>query len=274
MEGDGADLVLMTDHVGGTFNWSSLMLVSYARDRITHYSFSPVNVSGYVSEDVPRLGYPVNAVFSYRWAGLNGVGDPQGYYAGGVTTGYHDILNDTRSGEGRASSIQYSGSLLPILYGSWQNTFRYKRWELTAMIMGKFRYVFRRPSVDYDGLYRSRDMGHKDFGRRFVKDGDQKFTNIPSMPEVNDPARSLFFQYSQTLITPGDHLRLRELSISYDILRSDVKDAKLHKLTAYVYAGNLWILWRANKQGIDPDAYNFGEMPAPKIFTIGVKANL
>jgi hypothetical protein len=89
------------------------------------------------------------------------------------------------------------------------------------------------------------------------------------MPAGSDFNLNSFYTSSAVLVEPGDHIRLRDIRIGYDISRLPIsKVVKRAHLTATV--SNLGILWRANDQGLDPD-FASREIPAAKMYTIGLQ---
>jgi len=75
----------------------------------------------------------------------------------------------------------------------------------------------------------------------------------------------------------GDHVRLQDVQLSYDLYKSQFRRLPVNNLRLYLYANNLGILWRANKQGIDPD-YVTGintpyVYPNPRSLALGLTAN-
>jgi hypothetical protein len=164
----------------------------------------------------------------------------------------------------------FQGTSRPTTFGSLRNSFTYKSFTLSLNIICKFNYYFRRNSIDYDGLFASWS-GNKDYEERWQKPGDEAHTNVPSLqyPPLNSN-RGLFYSYSSVLVEKGDHIRLQDISLSYDFDKLFKKG--INQLQVYSYINNVGILWRANKQHLDPDVYSTG-LPAPTTFSFGVKAN-
>jgi hypothetical protein len=73
-------------------------------------------------------------------------------------------------------------------------------------------------------------------------------------------------------VDKGDHVRLQDISISYDLTPCLKKGTPFTSLSVYGYLNNVGILWRANKDGLDPDLYA-NSLPLPKTYSIGIKAN-
>ncbi|MNY46196.1 hypothetical protein D3C86_1813540 [compost metagenome] len=119
---------------------------------------------------------------------------------------------------------------------------------------------------------------HKDFAQRWQKAGDENRTNVPSMGGYSgDDGRDRFYNGSSATVLKGDHIRLQDISLSYDFDISSWKNIPLKQFQLYLYANNLGILWKANDAGLDPDLVpTAGERlssPLPKSFSFGLKAS-
>jgi TonB-linked SusC/RagA family outer membrane protein len=272
-KGKGIDLVLHSNNLNGKFSWQTDLLLSHVTDKVTSYktSISPINYVTYgdgtsntFGSLYPVEGKPVYAIYSYKWGGLDSVGDPVGYSEKQKSKDYTSILYNTSN-----EDIVYNGSARPTVFGSLRNTISYKNLSLSINITYKLGYYFRRTALSYDDLY-NHWVGNKDFANRWQKPGDEAHTNVPAMiyPEVNN--RSLFYTLSEVLVEKGDHIRLQDLRISYDFQGNILKRAQLSNARIFVYANNLGIIWRANKMGLDPEASVF---PDPKTISFGLQAN-
>lgn len=270
MSGQGIDLSLHSSNLpNGSFKWNTDLNFSYNTSKVTRFNpITPQNASYYIGAGAtsiePILGKPLYAVYSYKWAGLDPqTGDPQGYDSQGKVSKDYPALLDAPVGD-----LQFSGSAIPVYFGNFMNTISWKNLSLSANIVYKLDYYFRRPSIDYGGLFGGGSVGIADYDLRWQKPGDEKFTNVPSMIYPNDPNRDQFYTNSATLVDRGDHIRLQDITASYSInsLGRYVKNIRL-----YLNISNLGIIWRANKQGIDPDYV--GSYPAPKRMSLGLNAN-
>jgi hypothetical protein len=110
---------------------------------------------------------------------------------------------------------------------------------------------------------------NRDFENRWQKPGDEWITNVPAMSYPANSNRDKFYLYSEATVLKGDLFRLQDLRITYDF--PDLKLAKraLKKLQLYTYINNIGILWRANKEHLDPD-YG-GNLPPQTSFSFGIK---
>lgn len=275
MTGNGVDIELNAVNINKAFRWTTHFLFSYATDKITKYdqAVSPVAYlragGDYGSGNLyPMVGKPLYGIYSYKWGGLDPTnGNPRGYINGQLSEDYATLTNPSS-----ASDLVYNGPARPTMFGGMGNTFSYRHFSLTANISYKLGYYFRRTSIDYATLFNGY-AGNQDFAKRWQQPGDEKTTNVPSMPTVanSNAQRDNFYLGSSTLVDNGDHVRLQDVSFSYDLTHKDFPKMPFTHVQVYIYASNLGIIWAANKDHLDPD-YPQGGIPAPHSIALGLKA--
>lgn len=277
MQGKGVDVELKTGNlITGNFKWNTVLNLSTYRDEVTNYYRANSFASNYVSANGASLpisgieGLPVYSMFAYRWAGLDPeTGDPRGYLNGEISKDYTAIT----ASETGIEDLQYFGSALPTTYGSFINTLSFKDFSLDVGLTYKLGYWFRRSSINYTNLIVSRN-GHSDFGQRWQQAGDEIRTNIPSFTGTADSSRDAFYSGSAVLVEKGDHVRLQFLNLNYSLNGDRWKNLPFRQAQLYASVSNLGILWRANKQGLDPD-FSFGNAALRPVttYTIGFRAH-
>ncbi len=270
MQSNGVDLVLMSKNINKEFKWSTNFLFSYNTSITTKYYIPAGSGSGSFVNDgssiTPKPGEPLYSMISYKWAGLeHATGNPQGYLDKAISTDYYAISADTS-----LKNITYNGSATPKIFGSLINTFSWKKISLTAAIQYKLKYFFRRNSISYDQLI-NYGTGNSDYSKRWQKPGDEKITNVPSMVYPNDSYRDAFYLLSETTVSKADQIRLQYVMLSYDFSLKQFRGLPFQLVQLYLNAANLGILWRANKDHIDPDYPS--SVANPKTFTIGIRSN-
>jgi TonB-linked SusC/RagA family outer membrane protein len=277
MKSNGFDLALNSLNLNGNVKWQSNILFSSVQDRITHYDvIEPKNVY-YVGNysTSPLVGKPIYGIYSYRWAGLDPLnGDPRGYVNGEISKDYMTIVGKTKP-----EDLEYNGPARPTIFGALNNTFSYRKFNLGIYLSYKTGYYFRKPSVNYYNMFNqelTRNM-NSDFGMRWQNAGDESKTNIPSIGKyTDDNTRDRFYSSSSATVLKGDHIRLQDISLSYDFDSSNWKNIPVKQLQLYAYANNLGILWKANHAELDPDliarAGDRLSNPLSKSFSVGLKA--
>lgn len=255
ISGNGFDITISSKNfVKSNLSWQTVLLVSLAQDKVTAYkaNTSPLGF---------HVGYPHNAIFSYRWAGLDPLtGDPLGHYGGKTSANWGGII----TADSLNNTTMYNGPGTPTYFGSIRNNFTYKKFNLSFNIFYKFNYYFRASSVDYTVLYNFLGS-HQDYNKRWLKPGDESRTTIPSASYPSSYQRDDFYKNSSVLVERGDHIRLQDVRLSYDVNK---QGPKFKNFSFYLYASNLGLIWQANKKGLDPES---PLIPVQKNISIGFK---
>lgn len=192
-------------------------------------------------------GYPTDKVMVYKNAGLD---------AAGLTMIYDQNGNKVAS-NGNITSVDalvYAGRSAAPYFGSYNASVRFKDFTLLAIATYQFGSVFLKPTIT---AYPTTRAGVKydlseDIAKRWQKAGDEAFTNVPGVAGAYAPVSLLRYQQSDINVLKGDYIRLRELSLSYKIPVASITTAVKSANFAFAVR-NLGLLWRANKEGIDPD---------------------
>ncbi|MGY0036289.1 TonB-dependent receptor domain-containing protein [Pedobacter sp. NJ-S-72] len=262
----GVELTVNNRNIDRAFKWDTNLIFNYNKEVVSQYDVK-VLVANYLAGSVdgsfPIVGQPLYAIYSYKWAGLNGnTGDAQGYLDGKVSNDYDKIVQNTKLEE-----IIYNGPSRPSYYGAIRNTFSYKNFSVSANVSFRLGYYFRRNSVNYSNILQGMG-GHGDFGKRWQKPGDEKFTQIPSLPAVRNFNQNDFYAYSEVLVEKGDHFRLQDVKISYDFSKENIKTLPFMHAQIFIYANNIGLIWTANNKNIDPD-YQY--ILLPRTIALGLK---
>lgn len=271
MKGKGLDIEINSVNLNGEFKWITTLNFNYYRDKVTAYYLTTPNGNRYVLDSQnPVEGFPVWSVFSYKSAGLDAAGYPQGYLNGKLSEDYAAI---TGSGT-QVSDLIYSGPRFPVFYGSLGNTFTYEGLSLSARITYGFGNYFKRQSIDYYSLATT-GAGNADYAKRWQNPGDERTTTVPSMVYPLISSRENFYNSSEALVEKADCIRLQYVTFSYSLTKQRYPWLPFKGMQIYLNANNLGILWRANKLGIDPDyTYTNSVTPNPKSIALGLRVNL
>lgn len=265
----GVDIKLNSIFTFKGIKWEGQLLFSYIRNKVTRYQLEYDNKSAYVTAGeliTPLVGQDPYLLVSYRWGGLDPAnGDPIGYIDGKASKDYSALVKPTSFHD-----LVIKGTTRPPYFGSFRNSFYYKGFGLSANIIFKWGFYFRRSAVGYYTLFNNWNM-NSEYAQRWQKPGDEKITNVPSIDYPSDVNRDIFYANSEATVEKGDNIRLQDIRLSYDLPIKLSNKKFMNSLQFFVYLNNVGILWRANKLGIDPD-YGMG-LPAPKSISVGVKAN-
>jgi TonB-linked SusC/RagA family outer membrane protein len=273
IKGRGIDFMLSCLVVNKTFKFNTTLSVSWNIDKVQNIYLSDGvvrNGSAYL-DGTFYSGGPIYPLNSYKWAGLNKLtGDPMGVVDGEVVP-FTTVLGSTGNVSNTTpEDLVYHGRASAPFFGNVVNEFSYDGFIFSFNVVYRFGYYFRRPSVNYEDIH-YKWGGHGDYALRWQKPGDELITNVPSMPAILDN-RNVFYSKSEILVEKGDHVRLQDIRLAYNLNKAKIKKLPFSSASIFIYANNLGILWRSNKKKIDPDFYSTN-IPAPRSVAFGLTLN-
>lgn len=280
MKSKGVEFTLSTKNLKTkSFNWSTDFTFAWIDNQITSLK-SRSNVvqlvtgSGYALE-----GYPVRALFSIPFVGLNDEGLPMFKNQNGEVT-VTDIDFQQFS---KLDFLKYEGPTDPTITGGFGNLFTYKNVRLNVFMTYSFGNKIRLDPA-FNAVYSDLSSLPKEFKNRWVLPGDEAVTNVPAIASArqyyNDNQLSYAYNaynYSTARIADGGFIRLKEVSIAYDFSKRLVKKIKLNDLQLKLQATNLFLLYADKKlNGQDPEFMNSGGVatPMPKQFTVTLRVGI
>jgi hypothetical protein len=80
-----------------------------------------------------------------------------------------------------------------------------------------------------------------------------------------------YYINSEVLVSKGDHIRLQDVSLAYNLDPKISQKLHLKNLRLFSYVNNVAMIWKANKENLDPD---FPTSRPIRTFTLGLNCNL
>ena len=124
----------------------------------------------------------------------------------------------------------------------------------------------------------------KEFKNRWVVPGDENVTDIPVIASRRQYYANNYigraynaYNYSTARVASGSFIRMKEISLTYDLPTSFIKHLRLNSASLKVAATNLFLLYSDSKlNGQDPEYVNSGGVasPNPKQITFTVRFGL
>ncbi len=279
MKSSGLELSITTNNIQmPDFSWQTNFIYSHNKNEVSSLKTSKRMMDLITGMGFAQEGYPVRSLFSIDFQGLNEEGLPTFINEEGDLT-VSDINFQERDGDKLAKTLVYSGNMDPTDVGSLGNIFRWKGLTLNAYVTYSFGNVIRLNPVfrsSYDDLVSM----PKEFNNRWTIPGDEQFTNIPVIASrrqnKNNPQLSYAYNaynYSTARVASGDFIRMKEISLAYQLPTSFVKTLHLTRANVKVQATNLFLIYCDSKlNGQDPEFFNTGGVaaPTPKQFTFTV----
>jgi hypothetical protein len=235
---------------GGNFGYTITINGAYNINQALDIPDIPFSqYAGYLS--TPRTGYANDALWSYRWAGLDNMGNPQVYKD--IDTKVHILPGTDANGSPvinklDASSLIYSGRIRAPWSGGLVQEWTYKEFFARTMLVFNLGHIMR----TYIPVISSALDKSILIGKRWQKPGDEDHTDIAAMAQPN-ATRDLVIQNSSNSIVSASNIRLREVQIGYEVPAYLLKQRFIQALTISAQVQNL-ALWTRNKLSLDPDA--------------------
>ena len=282
MKSRGVELTLSSVNIQNKdWKWTTDFTFSYAKNEITDLK-SRSNVIELVtgtSTNHFREGYPVSALFSIPFVGLNDQGIPQIINEDGVVT-----LTDINFQEyEKLDFLKYEGPTEPTTTGGLNNTLTWKNWRLNVFITYSFGNKIRLDPA-FSAAYSDMSAMPKEFKNRWVQPGDENITDIPAIAsrrQYNDISRLNYaynaYNYSTARVADGGFIRLKDISLTYDMPKNLINKIGLTTASLKLDVTNICLLYSDKKlNGQDPEFVNSGGVatPMPKQVTFTVRLGM
>lgn len=282
MKSSGVEATLSTRNIEKKdFSWTSDLTFSYATNEITDLDSrsSVIDLITGTSTTHFRQGYPVSALFSIPFVGLNDEGIPQFINENGEIT-----TTDINFQEyDKIDYLKYEGPTEPTITGGFNNTLTYKNWRLNIFITYSFGNKIRLDPV-FSAAYSDMSAMPKEFKNRWAVPGDEAHTDIPTIASmrqyINDNNLSYAYNaynYSTARVADGGFIRLKDVSLTYDLPKKFLNKIGLSTASVKLDATNLFLLYSDKKlNGQDPEFVNSGGVatPMPKQFTFTLRLGI
>ena len=258
IENKGLEILLEGTPLNGAFRWKTSFNIAFQKNKVLRLYDG---LESLPTDASIRVGEPLGSFYTSVWAGVNpATGRGMWYDKDGSIT-YNPLAADR----------QIIGNIYPTHFGGWNNTFSFKGFSLDAF----FQYEYGR--VRQDGQYQQMmRMGgatvnapKEEYDARWTTPG--QITDVPrpfnGMTEFNSVSWATGSRY----LFKTDYVRLKQITLSYDLVPSVAKRYHLENVRIYVQGVNLWTYTKWN--GYDPEftGDNFGVIPQSKNITAGVQ---
>ncbi|WP_164974287.1 SusC/RagA family TonB-linked outer membrane protein [Filimonas effusa] len=255
MSNHGLEGVISGDAVKTkNFKWTPSFNISYNTNKVTDNRYPITETTSAIGRSLTS-GYALDALWVFRWAGLDPTnGQGRIYDSKGA------IINSWGFPSLYAKDQVYAGRLTPPVFGAISNDFVYKNWKLSTRIVYNVGHKFLKTDLTSAQYPSSTQMSGKLSSSRVLvnrwrKPGDEAFTNVPGISTSNPNTNSVFFYgNSDIAVRDASHARFQQLTLAYQFPNEMLRKTGFFKsAAAAITASNLGIIWRKNKDGIDPD---------------------
>lgn len=280
MYSSGVELSLSTTNIKAKdFSWVTDFVYAHSKNMITKLDSRNTVLSLVRGSSYSREGYPIGALFSIPFLGLNESGYPTLLNEDGVpTTGRIGFQERERLGH-----LKYEGTIDPTHYGSLGNTLTYKNWKFNLFLTYSFGNVIRLDPI-FRASYNDLSSMPLEFENRWVRGGEEATTDVPailSRRELRKDSNLRYgynaYNYSDARVARGDFIRLKEISLAYSFPQAWAKKMFVSDLSLKLQATNLLLLYSDSKlRGQDPEFLNSGGVatPLPRQVTMTLRVGI
>jgi TonB-dependent starch-binding outer membrane protein SusC len=267
VENKGLEIALSVTPFDKAFKWISSFNIAFQKNKVKELYDGLEFLPG---DATIRVGHPVGSIFTSEWAGVNpALGRGMWYDINGNIT-YNPATADRK----------VFGSIFPKQFGGWTNTLSYKGFSMDVF----FQYDYGRVRQDQQFLFAMRmtsaTFNTLEYGydTRWKKPGDIVPTPRPftSTAETN----SVSWETGTRYFFKADYIRLKQLTLAYDVPSTLIKRFSLDGIKFYVQGLNLWTYTKW--PGYDPEfvsgnggttftGANSGIIPTSKNVTVGLQ---
>ncbi|MBT30407.1 MAG: SusC/RagA family TonB-linked outer membrane protein [Thalassobius sp.] len=268
MKNQGWELTLSSLNIDsdGGFSWKTDLNLTTNSNEITALQDNESIVDGQYIREVGTDFY------TFYMPGYAGV-DPDN----GEALWYTDETKTETTNSYSAADPYKQGSGLPKFYGGLTNTFSYKNFTFSFLIYANWGNKV----YDYWGRYNNSDgsanlndrgnMTRKTYENRWQEPGD--ITDVPKVVWGNTQSGTSS-QHSTRFLYDGSYVRLRDVTLAYQLPFNVAKKAKLSSARVYVKGGNLLTYVKDKDIESDPEVGISGStnyrIPPSKQFVIGL----
>ncbi len=282
IENEGFEITLGGDVVNTKdFKWDANFNISKAKtilvdaggqDAIT--PFVPFRSSNTIAQSI-MVGEQVGVIRGYRTVGVWGTAEAAQAAEFGAVPG--DVKYDDINGDKviNTEDITVIGNGAPDYIWGFNNTLSYKNFSLN---------VFFQSMVGHDVLNWSRAMRIGATANGSLTDGDLVDAWTEQNQDTDIPAvNSTFFQKQESsrFIEDGTFIRLKNLSLTYDLPKSTLSTIGIDRVAITLSGQNVFTI--TDYKGYDPEVnsggasntdlgFDTGVYPNPKSWTIGLNA--
>ena len=277
MENKGIELTLSGNILQGKdFTWSSNLNVTTLKNRVTALSNNNADIlistGGLESPSLIRVGESIGSFLAVQTIGVNPANGQRMFvmkdgtqvqynHAASAATRWTKVSDNTAipTPPNQVTDGILIGPALPKYFGGFENTFRYKGFDLNVLLFfSGGNYVYNGSKA---GLHDNRNWNSaKDALNRWTKVNDE--AEWPRVVFGDNVSNGSGLVISNN-VEKGDFIKGRNISLGYTLPLSLVSKATLTNVRVYVSALNAFTITKYS--GFDPEIQSNGESVANQV---------
>lgn len=261
-------------------SWTGNLSLAYNKNKIEKLSTAPssaYDLAYYSSDPTYRSyawmeGYDMNTLWCYKYGGLQNGGteaNPEMKPTLAGKDGTNQFFNSWPGGDAMNISYEMGTQVAPWTM-AFSTAFQVYDFDISLMVTGKFGHKFKRTGFNYPGIS-GNSVPNKYYQDVLNCDPNEM---VP-MPQTEVETRYYFWDrfhpFMSYLAENAGHIRLQELSVSYNLPKKATKWLGVRNLKVYAQANNPFSIY-FNDYAEDPE-FSYGNMRLQASYTFGIKCS-
>ena len=295
IQNSGFELSLNTVNIRTkNFEWTSSFNISWNQNKVLSLGEGQIQMQNSTPFDqnfgsspsyISKVGQPIGQLYGLVWDGNYQYSDfnylsslnPSAYNAG--ATGSHWLLKDNVSTNGKdratiqpgdikykdlngdgvidANDLTVIGRGTPIHTGGFGNNFRFYNFDLNVF----FQWSYGNNIQNANRIIFEGNGTNQPYINQFASYADHWTSTNTSSPNYRIYGQGITGYYSSRTIEDGSFLRLKTVSLGYNVPTNFLKKLKLKEFRISLSAQNLWTLTRYS--GFDPEVSSYNSVLTP-----------
>jgi TonB-linked SusC/RagA family outer membrane protein len=289
MYNKGWEFAITTTNISNdSFSWTSNLNLSFVKNKVTALANNNSDLVN--TYNITRVGQSIGEFYGYVSKGVNAAnGNPLWEKADGsiiqsnvdnggyATYNAADPTNVSTASVLNTADKKLLGQSNPTWFGGFNNTFRYKAFDLGVMLTfggGNKIYNFTRQEALNNQKFQNNGT---EILNRWTTPG--QVTDVPRLYYGQDASILQTGNLNSRFLEDGKFLRAQNLSLGYTIDPKVLSAIKLNSVRFYVQVQNAFVI--TGYSGLDPElassastnrapGVDYNVNPVPRTFTLGV----
>jgi TonB-linked SusC/RagA family outer membrane protein len=259
VQNQGLELAVSSRNFVGKFTWTTDFNLTYNQNKVldigTNSVGAPLEIPGYIVElpgepaNLTRAGSAVGAFYMYQFAGIWQTADKDLAAQFGAVPGDPRYTDLNGNGKFDTGDKMFAGNPNPKFFGGLTNSFSYGPFSVSFFLM------FSTGNQLYNSM-RNLNARSVPFNQQLAEIADfwtptNPSTTIPR-PSQGGNTTYLATRVSSRFLENADFLRLKDVSVAYELPTTLTRSLKLSRARISLQAVNLLTLTKY--QGLDPEA--------------------
>ncbi len=243
MSNSGIEISVGGDIINnGVIRWHSLYNLSYNFNNVKKYNVTRLYATSYTGSAKLVEGKPADALYAYRYAGLNESGNAMCYNAEGEKV----LMSQATKPE----DLVYAGTTRPKFDMSFTNMLSWRNLDFSCMFIAKLGHKYRKDS------FSGTNYLNRHVEERWREPGDEATKIYPRLKRYSSDR--FYFPYADIFVGNASYLKLRDVTLSYNMPKKWISNVGLANAKLYFQARNLFTI-TAKGVDIDPEVAEINE---------------